>query len=368
MRDPRIEKLAQVLVNYSTEVRPGDLVAVRGDSLAQPLLLAVYEEVLKAGGQPVATVALEGAPEALYEHASDAQLDFTNPIQQHLIETVDVLVSIGAPANSRSLTNVAPERQARTARANHPIMTRYMERAATGELRWVGTVFPTEMVAADAEMSLRRYEDLFYAACLCDRDDPVAAWREASAETHRLNDWMNAGRQEVRIQGPGTDLTLSVAGRTWVAGDGRHNMPCGEFFTGPVEDSANGHVTFQLPTLHGGRSVSGIRFEFRDGKVVDASAEQGEDYLLQMLDSDEGARFLGELGIGSNFGIDVGTRSILLDEKIGGTIHLAIGQSYPETGGTNESAQHWDMICDLRDGGSITVDGTVLMQDGRFQV
>lgn len=368
MLDPRIQKLADVLVRYSTEVRPGDVVAINGEAAAQPLLLAVYEAVLRAGGQPVPIVQLDGAVESFYELAGDDQLDFVNPVSELVYGTFDVNISIGAPTNSRALTGVDPVRQARVARARHPIMTTYMERAARGDLRWVGTVFPTEMVAADAEMSLRRYEELFYAACLCDRDDPVAAWQEAASETHRLNEWMNDGRSEVRIQGPGTDLVLSVAGRTWVAGDGRHNMPCGEFFTGPVEDSATGHVTFHLPTLHGGRSVSGIRFEFRDGKVVDATAEQGEDYLLQMLDSDEGARFLGELGIGSNFGITQGTRSILLDEKIGGTVHLAIGQSYPETGGTNESAQHWDMICDLRDGGTITVDGQPFLQDGRFVV
>lgn len=368
MRDPRVDKLAQVLVHHSTSVQEGDLVSIGGDSLAQPLLLAVYEEVLRAGGRPIVNLTLEGAQEALFELANDAQLEFVSPTQQLVIDTFDVTIGIQAPVNSRALTAVDPARQARAARARHPMMSRYMERSATGELRWVGTVFPTQMVAADAEMSLRQYEDLFFAACLCHLDDPVAEWRRAAAETHRLNDWMNDDRTEVRIQGPGTDLTLSVAGRTWIAGDGKHNMPCGEFFTGPVENSANGHVAFQLPTLHGGRSVSGIRFEFKDGKVVDASAEQGEDYLIEMLGSDEGARFLGELGIGTNFGIDVGTRSILLDEKIGGTIHLAIGQSYPETGGSNVSSQHWDMICDLRQGGSITVDGTVLMQDGRFQV
>ncbi len=368
MRDPRVQKLAEIFVHYSTGVQEGDLVAINGGTLAEPLLLAVYEEVLKAGGNPMVNLALPGAQEAFFELASDAQLDFVNPLQNWAIEHADVNISIGAPINSRSLTNVDPAKQAAVSRARHPMMTTYMERAATGDLRWVGTDFPTHMLAADAEMSLREYEDLFFAACLCDQDDPVAAWKAAAAETHRLNDWMNDGRSEVRIEGPGTDLTLSIAGRTWVAGDGKHNMPCGEFFTGPVEDSANGHVTFQLPTLHGGRSVSGIRFEFKDGKVVDATAEQGEDYLVQMLDSDEGARFLGELGIGSNFGIDRGTRSILLDEKIGGTIHLAIGQSYPETGGTNQSAQHWDMICDLRQGGTITVDGEVLQRDGRFVV
>jgi aminopeptidase len=367
MRDPRIDKLAQVLVHYSTEVREGDVVAIRGNSVAEPLMLAVYEEVLRAGGRPMPQVGLSGAAELLYELGSDDQLDWVNPVTKLVTEEADVLISMGGSLNSRELTGIDPTRQARSARAMHPIMTRYMERSAAGELRWVGTDFPTHMAAADAETSLRRYEDMFFSACLCDQDDPVAAWRAAAAETHRLNDWIG-GREHVHIEGPGTDLKLSISGRTWVAGDGKHNMPCGEFFTGPVEDSANGHITFHLPTLHGGRSVSGIRFEFRDGKVVNATAEQGEDYLIQMLDSDDGARYLGELGIGCNFGITKGTRSILLDEKIGGTVHLAIGQSYPETGGTNQSSQHWDMICDLREGGTITVDGETLQRDGEFVV
>ena len=367
MSDLRVKKLANVLVNYSTEVRPGDLVTITGGQLAQPLLLAVYEEVLRAGGNPVLQVTLPAALESLFELASDTQLDFVNPAQSLLIEQADVTINIGAAENSRALTGIDPAKSARAARARQPTMQRFMERSATGELRWVGTDFPTQMTAADAELSLRQYENMFYAACLCDLDDPIAAWKLAGAETARLAKWIE-GRDEVHIQGPGTDLKLSIAGRTFIAGDGKHNMPCGEFFTGPVEDSANGHISFDLPTLHGGRSVSGIRFEFRDGKVVDATAEQGEEYLISMLDSDDGARFLGELGIGSNFGITRGTRSILLDEKIGGTVHLAIGQSYPETGGVNQSAQHWDMICDLRQGGSLTVDGELMQQDGRFVI
>jgi aminopeptidase len=209
MRDPRIDRLADVLVNYSTEVREGDTVSISGEQLAQPLLLAVYEEVLRAGGHPVVNVGLDGAVEAFYDLASDRQLDVVSPVQELIYGTFDVTIGIQAPTNSRSLTHVDPEKQARVSRARHPLMTTYMERAASGALRWVGTVFPTEMVAADAEMSLRRYEDLFFAACLCDRDDPVAAWRTAAAETHRLNDWMNDGRSEVRIEGPGTDLTIS---------------------------------------------------------------------------------------------------------------------------------------------------------------
>jgi aminopeptidase len=216
-------------------------------------------------------------------------------------------------------------------------------------------------------MSLSEYEDFYYAACLADQDDPVAAWAGASDEVRRLADWMG-GREEVHITGPGTDLRLGVAGRTFIAADGHHNMPDGEFFTGPVEDSANGEITFHLPSTYAGNEVSGIWFRFEDGKVVDARADRGEEFLVSVLDTDEGARRLGELGIGTNFAIQQGTKEILLDEKIGGTVHLAVGKSYPETGGKNDSAVHWDMICDLRRGGEIKVDGETLQRDGQFVV
>jgi aminopeptidase len=216
-------------------------------------------------------------------------------------------------------------------------------------------------------MSLAEYEDFYYRACLADQEDPVAAWQHAAAETNRLAEWIE-GREEVVIEGPGTSLKLNVAGRHFKPADGKYNLPDGEFFTGPVEDSAEGEITFHLPTSYTGREVAGVRFRFEGGKVVDATAERGEEFLHSVLDTDEGARRLGELGIGTNFGITDGTGEILLDEKIGGTVHLAIGASYPETGGVNESAVHWDMICDLRRGGSITVDGEVLQRDGRFVV
>jgi aminopeptidase len=216
-------------------------------------------------------------------------------------------------------------------------------------------------------MSLADYEDFFYRACLCDAQDPVEAWRNQSVETRRLAEWIS-GKEEVHIEGPGTDLRLNVAGRTFIAADGRHNMPDGEFFTGPVEDSATGEVTFTYPAVYGGREVSGVKLRFEDGKIVDASAERNEDFLIKTLDTDPGARRLGELGIGTNYGIDRFTKEILLDEKIGGTVHLAVGMSYPETGGTNDSAVHWDMVCDLRRGGRITVDGRQLQVDGKFAV
>jgi aminopeptidase len=195
----------------------------------------------------------------------------------------------------------------------------------------------------------------------------VTAWQRQSDEVNRLTDWIQ-GKEEVRVQGPGTDVTLGVAERTWIPCTGEHNMPDGEFFTGPVEDSVNGEIAFSFPASYGGREVAGVKLRFEDGKVVDATADKGEEFLIEMLDTDDGARRLGELGIGTNYGIATGTKEILLDEKIGGTVHLAVGMSYPETGGTNNSAVHWDMVCDLRQGGSITVDGVELQRDGRFVV
>ena len=242
-----------------------------------------------------------------------------------------------------------------------------MRRSAAGEYRWALTLFPTHAYASEAGMSLRAYEDFYYAACLATDGEPVTAWERQSDEVKRLAEWIE-GKEEVRVTAPGTDITLGVADRHWIPCVGEHNMPDGEFFTGPVEDSVNGEITFSFPASYGGRTVSGVHFRFEDGKVVDAGAEQGEEFLLEMLDTDEGARRLGEIGIGTNYGIATGTKEILLDEKIGGTVHMAIGMSYPETGGANNSAVHWDMVCDLRGGGALVVDGVELQRDGRFLV
>ncbi len=231
-----------------------------------------------------------------------------------------------------------------------------MDRSADGELRWCYTLYPTNAYASEAEMSLADYEDFYFGACLADDADPLTAWKRASAETERLAEWIE-GHEEVRVTAPGTDIKLGIAGRKFIPCVGHHNMPDGEFFTGPVEDSVEGEVTFHLPAVIGGREVSGVRLRFEAGKVVDASAERGEEYLIKLLDTDEGARRLGELGIGTNYGIDRGTREVLLDEKIGGTVHMAVGRSYPESGGVNESAVHTDLVCDLRLGGKLEVDG-----------
>ena len=367
MKDSRVEALAQILVRYSTRVQKGDVCVIQGTTPGEPLIQAVYEEILRAGGLPVMQLTTEAAAAAFFELASDEQLDWVQPPAEWTAEHADVRIVVMADTNPRALSGVDPAKQARASRARRKIMETSMQRAAEGKHRWSLTLFPTQSYAGEAGMSLAAYEQFFYDACLATDGDPVTAWERQSDEVKRLAEWIE-GREEVHITAPGTDIKLGVAGRHWIPCVGTHNMPDGEFFTGPVEDSVNGEVAFSLPATYGGREVSGVRFRFVDGKVVDASAERGEDFLIEVLDSDDGTRSLGELGIGTNYGIVAGTKEILLDEKIGGTVHMAVGAAYPESGGVNESAVHWDMICDLRQGGSITVDGIELQRDGKFVV
>ena len=367
MKDQRAEALAQILVRYSTKVGKGDTCVIQSTTPAEPLALAVYEEVLRAGGLPIVQLAPDGATASFYELASDEQLDWVSPPALWAAEHADVRIGIMADSNARELSQADPKKQARAQKARRPLLDMTMKRAAAGEHRWALTLFPTHAYAAEANMSLSQYEDFYYAACLATDGDPVTAWARQGDEVNRLAAWME-GKEEVHIKAPGTDIKLGVAGRRFIPCTGEHNMPDGEFFTGPVEDAVEGEVTFTFPAAYGGREVSGVRFKFEGGKVVDASADRGEDFLIEMLDTDDGARRLGELGIGTNYGISTGTKEILLDEKIGGTVHMAIGASYPESGGVNESAVHWDLVCDLRQGGSITVDGTELQRDGKFVV
>jgi aminopeptidase len=367
MTDPRVLNHAKILVNYSTQVGEGDTCLIEGPTAAEPLIAAVYDEVLKAGGQPVLAMAFDSQPESFFRLASDAQLEWISPLSKWAAEEADCRVVIGADSNTRALSSIPPERQTKRQAATRELIEHVMKRSAEGEHNWVYTLYPTNAYASDAEMSLAEFEDFYYGACLADADDPLAAWEEASRETRRLAEYVT-GHSEVRITGDGTDIRLGVEGRTFIPCFGDRNMPDGEFFTGPVEDAVDGVVSFHLPAMVAGREVSGVRFRFESGKVVDASAERGEEFLIELLDTDEGARRLGELGIGTNYRIDRGTRDVLLDEKIGGTVHMAVGAAYPESGGTNESAVHTDLVCDLRKGGRIEVDGELLQEDGVFKL
>jgi len=367
MTDHRVNKLAQVLVEYSTAVQPGDKVVINGGVAAKPLLQAIYAEVLEAGGHPLLLTSLPGTEQLLYELGSDDQLTFIPEPLKIIIETYDVRINVRAAANTKELSNVDPAKMVLRSRAQTELMKTFMQRSAAGEFRWVGTLFPTDAYAQDAEMSLREYENFAYGACMPDLDDPVGYWRTFSTWQQKIVDWLE-GREQVRVVGPGTDLELSIAGRRFINSDGKNNMPSGEVFTGPVEESASGHVTFSYPAIHQGREVTGVRLVFEEGRVVEASAEKNEPFLIETLDTDEGARYLGEFAIGTNEGITQFTSQILFDEKINGSFHVALGAGYPETGSKNESAIHWDMICDLRDEGRIWVDDELLYEEGRFVI
>lgn len=367
MADIRVERVADVVVGYSTEVRAGDKVVISAPYVAEPLVLAVYRRCLERGAYPMIRTTLPRALPEFYRLASDDQLEFVWDTERWLVENADVAISIIADSNTRQLSKADPARIAAAARARKFLADIWMKRAAEGAYRWNVTLFPTEAHAMDAEMSLAEYEDFYYGACLVGDPDPVQRWRAIAGRNDDLVRWID-GRSEVHIEGDGTDLLLDVSGRTWIPASGKENFPDGEIFTGPVEDGTNGHVTFDFPAIHGGQAVEGIRLEFEGGRVVRASARRNEEFLIKTLDTDPGARILGEIGIGTNYGITGFTGEALLDEKIGGTVHLAVGDAYPETGGLNDSAVHWDMVCDLRRGGRITVDGELLLEDGKLVV
>jgi len=352
-------------VTYSGGVRAGDLVVLQGPMHVEPLLEQLYAAVLQAGGQPTVRCAPE-LEDLLFAEGSDAQIEWQTPGEQQDIEQTDVWIVIDAPSNTKALTSVDPEREARVQRARLPLRERYLERALAGELRWVLTAYPTNAAAQDAEMSLAQYKELVYAAAFLDDGDPVARWRAFAGELERVAELLNT-KQELRFVAEGTDLTFAVGGdRTWLPSDGHENFPDGEVFTAPLDDSAEGEITFTFPAVFSGRQVDDVRLRFHEGQVVDASASRGEEFLREMVALDDGARRVGELAFGLNDAVRVFTRNILFDEKIGGTMHLALGSAYPECGGTNRSALHWDMICDLRSGGEVYADGELVYRDGRF--
>ncbi len=367
MANPRIAKLADVIIEYSLAIKEGDFFQITSPAIAEPLVEALYVRALQRGAFPFPDIQLPHLAEMFLKHASDAQLDWVPPTASLLMERVDARFAILADTNTKSLTNVDPTRQMRRQRATGDLAKMMMDRAAAGTLRWGLTLYPTEAYAQDADMSLAEYEDFVYDGCLLNEPDPVAAWQQQGAVQQRLIDWLK-GKETVRVTGPDTDLTLSIKGRVFINADGKRNFPDGEVFTGPVESSANGTVRFTYPANLNGREITDIRLTFREGAVVEAHAAQGQEFLDRLLDTDAGARRLGEFAFGTNFGITRFTKNILFDEKIGGTIHMALGRSYPDTGGRNESAIHTDIVCDLRQGGEITVDGQLFAKDGKYVV
>ncbi len=367
MVDPRIDKLAEVLVNYSVDIKPGDKVKITGNSLSAPLLKTIYKYVLQAGGHPLLNLNLPDFDELLFQYASDNQLQYVHETEKLVVENYDVDIHIDSPENTKNLSNINPEKISMRSKARKPLSDIFRDRAAAGDLRWVYALFPTQALAQDAEMSITEYEDFVYNACLPDRENPVAYWKKFQVWQQKIVDWF-VGKEKVHVLGSDTDLQLNIASRTFSNCDGRENMPDGEVFTGPVENSVEGHIKFSYPAIYRGNEVQGLRLWFEQGKVVKATAEKNEDFLNKMLNTDEGARYVGEFAIATNKNITRFTKQILFDEKIGGTIHLALGAGYPETGSKNDSAIHWDMICDLRDEGEIWVDDELIFKNGQFVI
>lgn len=367
MPDPRLTKWADVLVNYSTGVKAGDTVVILGGVAAAELMREVGRAVLQNGGHPIYAPTLPEVQSDLLELGNDEQIDFISPIEQFARTEADVAITIMAATNTRQRSTIDPARQSRLVKSRAGLRQASFDRAARGEYRWALTLFPTPAHAQDADLSTDEFAELIYAACKLNDTDPTAAWRDLSRRQAQLIDALH-GRREVRIIGPETDLRLEIAGRSWVNSDGKRNFPSGEIFTGPVEDSAEGTIRFTYPVVTDGREITDVRLRFAGGLVVEASAARNEDYLHRILDTDVGSRRLGEFAFGTNYDISRFTKNILLDEKIGGTVHLALGAGYPDTGSRNQSAVHWDLICDLRQGGTVEVDGEVFLADGQYAV
>jgi aminopeptidase len=367
LTDSRVEKFARILVDYSTSVKAGDRVAISTSTAAEELVRVLYGLILERGAYPHVLMEFSDQTDILYAHASDEMLEFIPEFTKMAFEKFDVLLKIRADINTRSLTNVDPSRQVRRQKALAKLIQAQMQRGATGELRWMSTIFPTHAYAMDAEMGFDEFQDFAYRACHADAEssDPVAYWESVQEAQRRYID-MIQGHDRIEIRGPNADLTLSIKGRTFVNGCGHNNMPDGEIFTGPVEESANGWVRYSYPAVFQGRVVEGVELTFKEGKVVKATAQKNEALLLRMLDTDAGARYLGEFAIGTNYQITRFIKNILFDEKIGGSFHMALGASYPETGSRNRSAIHWDMICDLRQDSEMLVDNQVIYRNGQF--
>ena len=370
MSDLRVQKHAKILVEHSARVAAGDRILIEATTAAEPLVRELYVQILERGGIPHPLVYIPGTmplnQEDLYvAYANEQQLDATPAFLEVAYAEFEGRIRVHSSTNTRGGTQMDRNKVQRRNKALRGITEMQMRRGAEGKFKWVTTLYPTSAYAQEANMSLREYEDFVFGAVHVQEDDPVAHWRDSGAEQQRAVDFL-AGKDQVVLRGPNVDLRLSIKGRNFENSAGRHNMPDGEVFTGPVEDSVNGWVRFTYPAISGGVAVEGAELTFSQGRVETAKAEKNLDYLLKMLDTDPGARYLGEFAIGTNRDINQFTGNILFDEKIGGSFHMALGAGYPETGSKNKSAIHWDLICDVRRDSEIQVDGLPFYKDGKF--
>lgn len=362
------EKYAKVLVEYSVNVQPKELTIIRTDSyLSQPLVKEIYKQVLLKGGYPIVRMGVEGLNEIYIKNASDDQLEYIDPMTEIEYQQAKNIISIGAPLNVKNMARSDSQKMAKRSSVTKKLSSLLMKRSAEKDAKWVIADFPTNALAQEAKMSLDEYTDFLIKACYLHLDDPVAKWREIGEKQEKIANYLN-DKSKIRIIGEKTDITFSVAGRKWQSCAGNYNFPDGEVYTSPIEDSANGQIYFDFPQIYRGNEAQKVLLTLKDGKVIDAKAEKGQEFLLSMLDMDEGSRFVGEIAIGTNEMVKDVTGNILFDEKIGGSIHMAVGASYPETGGKNISGLHWDLIKNMKNESKIYADEDLIYENGEFLI
>jgi len=365
MVDPRIEKLAKLCIHYSVDVKPEETVLIQGSELAFPLINEMYKECFFSDAHPMIRANLD-VNYTFFKYAKDHQLKFVSPIEKFITENMDVSIRIDCEPNPKRLTSIDPARIRMYAASRKELTETFHKRVAEGKLRWTILPYPIDAQAQEASMSMVEYEDFVYDSCLVDREDPIAEWKKIHQQQGKICEFLNRAG-EIRIVGEDTDLTFNVKGRKWINCNGKENMPDGEVFTAPIENSANGTIRFTFPGIVAGREVEDVKLTFKDGKVVKASAAKGDGLLQQLLKID-GASRIGEASIGTNYSITKFTKNMLFDEKMGGTIHIAIGNSYPESGGLNKSAIHWDILKDMKKNGEIYADGKLFYKNGKFLI
>lgn len=360
-------KYADLLINYSLELRKGERLLISSSHLAEPLIGEVYKAALLAGGHPVLLIDLPEVEKTMLDYGNDSQIAYANPFFKTGMDEFETYLNIRAPFNLRELQNVDGDKQKMRTQANKPAMQSYFKRTGSGEMRRSLCQFPTVAAAQEAGMSLSEYSNFVFGACYLLEENPIGKWLEVRKFQQRIVDVLN-GKSDIHYRGPDIDIRFSTKGRTWINSDGKANMPSGEVFTAPVENSVNGHIRFSFPGVFMGNEVEDIRLEVKDGVVIKWTAKKGKDFLDRIFNIDDGSRRFGEAAVGTNYGINRFTKNILFDEKIGGTIHMAVGQSYHQCGGKNDSSIHWDMIANMRDGGEIIADGELVYKNGEFLI
>lgn len=365
MADERLSKLAKLLVNYSTGIKKDDIVFICADEVATPWVIEVAKEAIKLGAHVEYRLESEEVSEVKLKYANEEQLKQGNLIYETLLQKADVWLTAWGGRNTRSLSKVDPQKIKLSQQGSSKWKSIYSQRCGDGSLRWCGTQYPTYSDAQEASMSISEYEDFVYEAGLLDKEDPIKEWKRISKEQERWIKYLNT-KSDLHIVSDDTDIRVGIKERKWINCDGKENFPDGEIFTSPIENDINGYIKFSFPGIFMGKQIEGIKLEVKDGKIIKASAEKGEELLKELLETDKGSKFFGEVAIGTNYGIKEFTSNMLFDEKIGGTIHMAIGDSMPEAGGKNKSSLHWDMLCDMRSNGKIYADGEIFYENGKF--